>query len=162
MGKGGGTSKKAEEMMAASFKDMSGLNRELQTQAAPWRTQAGNAYMDAYNDPSKFVSPGLNEITRATGAAQNSVEQMAPGGARDRASRDLRMNSLNQKASMLNSGRAGAAQALGNLGIGQTQTGISAMGQANNSASSLGQMGQAKDANKASSVQGFGSLLGGI
>jgi hypothetical protein len=149
-------------MMGQAFKEMSTLNKTMQTEAAPWRQAAGGAYMDALKNPAAFVAPGLNELRRGTSTGQRSVEQMQPGGARDRAGRELQMNQLNQGATMLNQGKASAAQALGNLGIGGTQTGISAMGQANTAAGNLGQMGAAQSQSKASGAAGFGSLLGGL
>jgi hypothetical protein len=162
MGKGNKESDSASDMMAQSFKDMSGLNKEMQAEAAPWRKAAGSAYMDALNSPEKFAAPGINEINRGTAASLNSVEQMQPGGTRDRAGRDLRMNQMSQKATMLNQTKGGAAAALGNLGIGGAQTGISAMGQANTASSNLGQMGTAKSQAKAQGMQGMGSMLGGL
>lgn len=159
---GKGNSDQAAKMSAEVGKEMIGLNRQLQTEAAPWRQAAGSAYMAQLNDPSKAVASATNSLARDAASAKSQISEMQPGGARDRAMRDLTMSQMTGRAQLLNSGHQAAAQALGNLGVGVSQAGIGAAGTGNQAAQNLGQIGAQQKAGLSSGAAGFGALLGGI
>jgi hypothetical protein len=161
-GKGGSADKEAQRIAATSGKELTELAKSMSAEAAPWRKAAGEAYMTQLNDPYKATAAGQNALSRQTAQGLNAVAEMQPGGARDRASRDLRMNKITGSANLLNQGYDSAAQALGTLGVGQTQAGIGAYSGANQSANTLAQIGANQKSGLGAGAAGFGALLGGL
>lgn len=163
MGKGANDADKAAQKMSAEAgKELVNLNKQLQAEAAPWRKSAGEYYTKALTDPWSATAPAQSQLARDTSKAMWSNAEAEPGGARDRVARDLKMNLIAQKSNLLNQGTAQAAQNLGTLGVGQTQTGASALGGANQSASTIANIGAQQHQAKASGAGGFGAFLGGI
>lgn len=166
MGKGPSSEEKdAMKTMGSAMKDQVALGKQLSAESAPWRQSAGAEYMKQVQDPSRAVAPAMNDLSRSTGQALNQIDEMQPGGARDRAKRDAAMGLRSGRANLMNQGYSQAVSSLGNLGIGGTQTGISAYGGGSNSASSLGNMSggiQARKGSMGGGAAGFGALLGGL
>lgn len=164
MGKGSDEQDQAAAAQGRVMNKFADIMGQQYKEGAPWRSQAGGEFTKMISDPSKAMAPGLNELNRATAQQMQGVDQMNPGGLRDKLQRDLKMNLTTSRAQMLNQGYTGAVGALGQLGGGNIQSALGAGQGASSGAANLSQIGAQKKAQSGMGAlgSGFGMLLGGI
>ena len=139
------------------------IGEGLLKEAQPARETAQNAYLAvAGGDPTKtaqFSAPSLNAITRNYAAASKSLDNMPMGGAKDRAQRSLITGQASDRSNVLTGGVQEALARLASMGMGGTQTGVGAYGQAS---SGMGQAGQTYSNLSSAKGQSAGSAAGGL
>jgi len=144
-------------------REITGVAKGLMAESAPARQAAMDYYMALLkgNRPEALsaVAPQVNQVMSQTAQARKAIEAMPPGGARDKALRDLALQEAALKTQIYSGSVPQAATALTAIGQWGTQTGLGGYGQASQGFGSAAQMYGVLSNMKA---QGWGSLAGGI
>lgn len=172
MGGGGDTQKKQtalSEQQVAQGKQSQAQSAELFNTTFPWLQKSGTYYSNlASGSPGAIqreIAPAAERISTATTAAERNIDALYPrGGTRDLAKQEAEIQKAGQIGTLATESYTGAQKALAAMGSGGLGISINEMANAiaglGQGAQTLGQVGQEKAANKASTMGFLGSLAG--
>ena len=136
----------------------SDLSGQIAAQSMPWTTLAGNYYQDVAkggDSLTKAVAPQINSTTGQFAVARSKAKEMALGGSRDRALRELNTGEASTKSSIYSGGVNDAVKSLANMGQSGTGEALGGYGSAASNFSSVaGQYSQM--------AQGKGGAMGSL
>jgi hypothetical protein len=169
MGKG---ESKAASAAAASQADVAqqtlDVGKGLLAESAPARQTSMQYYTDIAKGTGpnlqRAVAPQINAASQQYYTAGRSVQNLAPGGQRDRATRDLALGQASTKSSIYSGGVNEAIARLASMGMGGSQMGVGAYGSAGQgfggASQNYAQLAQMKSSMWSGLAGGFGSLAG--
>lgn len=170
MGGGGDTQKQQtalSKQQVAQGEQSQKHSSQLFDTTYPWLQKSGQYFSGiASGDPGaiqKEIAPAAEKISTATTAAERNIDALYPrGGARDLAKQEAEIGKAGQIGQLATTSYTGAQKALAAMGgsglgisISEMANAIAGLGQG---AQTLGQVGQEKAANKASTMGFLGSL----